>query len=559
MRNILFHSDSKYLSLIQKDECKFYTLLEKKLLKKDEGDLNLLEILIKNKDGTQKSGIISSEQFFDELYKKRCINNKEFKVLFNEKNFAKTISGIKFTVPRGETECKIIHNDWLNNSYTPYLCAINSTLKYAQKINKEKMTNEEAGTIKASDIYIQKTTLLQRNYLESLCNNLNSAKNFCGNYLKDDIWSKVINGEAPAYKLNYKCQNLLDLPLQLSLADQKKCVKKFLNEPKSCYTIGNKNFPSFYPLQNCDTISLALNHSKLITNYHDCPGNIDNEAITNVHRILNHFVPRKINSSSEICSGEANYSFAKLNLDLKYEKGWPLKVCYFNRIENKEICTIYIPGSREEEILSEDQVISKILYLHKGAPAKTKCRIVTSKQYNPIRSEFKNGCFIVYNSETCTTLSCEKKVIWDEKVQEDIKFVGSPIFEYYPSSFANERYSIQSMLNEVKGIQSRILKNINDLKFYLDKINSSIVHGVGCREDLLPEFYIRNLINECHPLPFIIDGYTIINGETYLTTRTAIDDLFSPRLIHWSNIYNSVSAYKEIHPLNSWTLHGLKK
>jgi hypothetical protein len=95
--------------------------------------------------------------------------------------------------------------------------------------------------------------------------------------------------------------------------------------------------------------------------------------------------------------------------------------------------------------------------------------------------------------------------------------------------------------------------------FYLDKIPGSIIHGVGCAEDLLPEFFPRNSINGCHPLPFIVDGHIEKDNTSLLVFRSAIDDVHTPRLILWQNIFNAVSAYQLLHPLNTWTLYGIKK
>ncbi len=115
------------------------------------------------------------------------------------------------------------------------------------------------------------------------------------------------------------------------------------------------------------------------------------------------------------------------------------------------------------------------------------------------------------------------------------------------------------MINEVKGTEQRSIKNLTDLKFYLDKMPNGIIHGVGCIEDLIPEEFYRTTINQCHPMPFIIDGHTLKNNETWIVLRSSIDDLHSPRLILWHNIFNAVSAHQEMHPLNSWTLYGIKK
>lgn len=546
IRSLITHSDDKFLRLAQKDECKFLSVLENNLLRTADGEISTVLISFKNTEDKIESAAIPKDDYLEHMYKNKCLNNKEFSVLFSESNFQKTIEGIKFSVPKNESTCLAIHKEWIDNPFTPYLCRINQIIK------KSKNT-------KMVDTYKSKIPTLQKTYIENLCNNLTSSELFCENYLKKDVWNKIINGESPLYKMSFKCQNLMNKTGELAIKDLKNCGAKLIAEPKFCETNGNKGFPSIFPLQNCDNISDALKKSKLVTNYHDCPGNVDNEAITNIHRLVNHFAPRNITTTKETCSGEANYTFARLNFDIKHDEGWPLKVCYINRVTNKQVCVPYIPGSREKEPLSEDQVIAKILYQNKGAPAKTTCRIVDSKTYSPLRSEFKFGCFIVYDAETCTTLSCKKKVIWEDITLEDIKFIGNPLFDYFPNAFVNERYSFQNMINDVKGTQGRTIKNLTDLKFYLDTMANGIIHGVGCVEDLMPEEFERIAMNQCHPMPFIVDGYTIKNNETWMVFRSAIDDLHSPRLVLWQNIFNAVSSHRELHPLNTWTLYGIKK
>lgn len=545
VRSLIFHSDDKYLRLIQTDECKLLSAIETNLLKTVDGEVTSVQIQYKDKEGKSGSTAFPKGEFFDQIYKIKCLNNREFSTLFSEANFQKTIEGIKFSLPKSANECSAIHKEWIDNSYTPYLCKIQQTIK------KSKIQS-------VVDSYKARIPAFQRTYMDNLCTNLSDPNAFCASYLKKDVWSKVLSGEAQGSKLLYKCQNVLGKS-PITAAELRDCAAKFNTDPAYCETNGNRNFSSDFPLINCNLISEALNVGKLVANYQDCPGNVDNEALTNIHRLVNHFAPRTIPTAKETCAGEAGYTFAKLNFDIKHDEGWPLKVCFMNRVQEKENCIPYIPGSRENEPLSEDQVIAKIIYTQKGAPAKTKCRIVDSKTYNPLRSEFKFGCFIVYSAESCTTLSCDKKVIWEEKVQPDIKFIGKPVFDYFPTAFLNERYSFLSMINEVKGTQQRTIKNLTDLKFYLDKMPSALIHGVGCAEDLIPEEFSRTLMNQCRPLPFIIDGYMIKNNETWIAMRSAIDDIHTPRLVLWHNIYNSVSAYRELHPLNTWTLYGIKK
>lgn len=546
VKSLLLHSDERFVKLALKDECRFLSMIETNLLKTTEGNIDNILINYKTKDGKVESATMLKDDFFEQIYKRKCLNNREYSILFTEANVQKTIEGIKFPVPKNKAECSVIHNEWLDNPYTPYLCRIQQVFK-------------KPSLKKIADFYRERIPLMQRIYLDNVCNSISNPEQFCSSYLKGDVWSKVLTSEVPDYKMSYKCQQMYNKNVKLTVQEMRNCASKLATDNSFCETRGNKDYPANFPLQNCNNISDALNKSKLVTNYHDCPGNIDNEALTNIHRLVNHFAPRSIISSKETCRGEANYTLARLNLDIKHEAGWPLKICYMNRMSNKETCDTYIPGSRSDEPLSEDQVISKILYMQKGAPQKTKCRLVDSKNYNPLRSEYKFGCFIVFNSETCSTLACDKKVIWEEKVQADIKFIGFPTFDYFPTNYTQERYAFTSLINEVKGTQDRIIRNLTDVKYWLDKTSNGVIHGIGCAEDLVPEQFQRNAINECHPMPFIVDGHLEKDNESLLVTRLAIEDIHTPRFLMWPNIFNAVSAYQELHPLNTWTLYGIKK
>ncbi|MDO9182396.1 MAG: hypothetical protein Q7U04_08295, partial [Bacteriovorax sp.] len=237
IRSIIFHSDEKYLKLAQKDECKFLSVLESNLLKTAEGDINSVLLTFYSKDKKLESVAIPKNDYFEQIYKSKCLNNREFSVLFSQDNFQKTIEGIKFSVPKNSAECETIHKEWLDNSFTPYLCQIQQILRKSKDP-------------KLADLYKEKIPTNKKIYLDNLCNNINSSKKFCENYLKNDVWSKVINGEAPTYKLSYKCQNLLGKNENLSNADMANCAAKLISTPSICETKGASNYPSNFPLQN---------------------------------------------------------------------------------------------------------------------------------------------------------------------------------------------------------------------------------------------------------------------------------------------------------------------
>ncbi len=569
IKSLLFHSGQKYLSLekARKDECFFYSLIENDLLKTAHGKIENLIIHYKDKKKEKQSALVSKENFFQLIYSKKCFNNKEIGTLFNDKNVAATITSVNFPVTKIEKECEGILQDWQSNPYTPYICKISEAEqsgKYAEKrIDRLSSKNFRKkrrfqDNIKRKKFYSKHVPFFQRTYISNLCQNINDSQKFCSIYLAKDVWTKILNGEKPAYLMSYKCKNIRKKK-NITLKDLKACAEKFDKEPSYCTLNGNDKLSSLYPLQDCKSLSDALNKSRLKTNYHDCPGRIDNQAITNIHRILNHITDNKSDSSPENCAFEANNNFAKLNFDYKNEKAWPMKICYINKVTNGEVCEIYIPGSNSSSKLSENNVVAKILYKNEGASDKEVCKLVDSKTYNPVRLEFRTGCFIIYDRDECSTLHCPKKVVYNKKEIKNLKYIGIPTFDYFPNSFTNEKFSAVNILADTYKMTRRNIRNLTDLNFYFKQFKTGIVHGIGCAEDLLPVFFKKTSLNSCLPLPFIIDGVVEKKNGKYLVFRSSIEDVHTPRLMKWNFIFSAVASYRELHPLSTWVLYGIKK
>lgn len=488
--------------------------------------------------------------------------------LFDLENMSRTIKAIKFQTPKNRNQCVGIFKEWQDNSYTPYLCKIPEIINEAKK-SRIKLDSTPESEVLRRRYYRQKISLaetvaskvpfFERSYLENLCQSITNQDQFCSTYLASDVWNKVLNGELPKYKMEFKCQEFLKKPGPLKQNQLRSCATKFNNAPDSCVELGAKSYPALYPRNKCDTISDALSHGNLKTNYQDCPAHVDNEGIVNIHRIINHIKQRDISSTPQTCASETNYSFAKLNIDYKNADAWPMKICFRDRIEDKEICEQYIPGNNPNSNLSEGAVISKILYRIKGTPSNLKCKNVTKERYNPNMLEYKVGCWVVYDDNICTPLHCPKRIFVDQKLVTELKFIGKPLFEYFPNSFSNEKYSLINIIQETYKVDSKKIRNLTELKYFFDNFKGSIIHGIGCAEDLYPTRFHKVSFNQCSPLPFIIDGYRKAYGNTFLSLRTGIDDIHSPRPLVWNYLFNAVAGYKELHPLNLWALYGIKK
>jgi hypothetical protein len=566
LRSLIFSSSSQLIEVVKKDECLLYSMLENRLLRGARGDIDEVIADIELADGKIETGMVTRADFLAATYKKKCFNNLQLGTLFLPENLKKTLDGISFRIPKQASECQQLVYDWKSNPYFPYLCGVSHTIKEGNlaqvQLNNSQGLNvylrrkaEEKARL--STAIKDKVEYLQMSYLDNLCQNLDDPEKFCSPFLAKDYWSRAVNGDLPNYALMQKCLGSVK-KTNLSKTDLQTCAKFFREDSKACVTRGNRDRPSLFPMPNCELESEALVQGRLFTNYHDCPGNIDNEALTNIHRISTHIAEQVNDNSASRCASQTNYTLAKLYQDFKRQEAWNLKICYKDRANGEAVCIPYLPGSMPGSELDEGSVVATVLKKIHSLPDKTTCLVVDSNTYRPNLLEYKGGCFVVRDSDLCTTLHCPRKIIFDGKEMSGVEYIGKPIFDYFPNSYSKEEFALTNILNKVHKKEQRTIRNFTELEAHFKTSQKGIIHGIGCAEDLLPQFFSARGLNQCRPLPLIIDGIVEAKNERLLSIRTAIDDLHSPRLIPWNRVFSAVSQYKEQHPLSTWTLYAIK-
>ena len=130
-------------------------------------------------------------------------------------------------------------------------------------------------------------------------------------------------------------------------------------------------------------------------------------------------------------------------------------------------------------------------------------------------------------------------------------------FNLFPISYIAENKSLKSQFEKIKKKTFKPVKNTTILKSIFNKEKNAIVLGMGCIEELLPSFFKRNTLNQCHPTSFIIDNIMEEDGLFATHIRTSLDHIHAPRVIPWSRVFNSVRNYQNIHPLRSWELYAI--
>lgn len=551
LNSVILNSDPGYLRLASTGKCRFYESIMTDLLRSSEGKIR--NILMTYEDqGQIKSSIVSRKDFLTKVINQECPETQKNVAAFQIKTLDQTLKGLDFGIPSNEVQCKNIHINWLNNPKTPFLCQIHEYLKDART---------GAGDIKdlqqrraMAQIIESKLSLVQKDYIDNLCKNLDNEEAFCGEFLNVSFWNKIAGGYESTFYVEDVCDPLIKAE-KPNRSQYLSCLARIKKESDLClYPKGGNS--GLRPRPNCDQISTALNHSSFKVDYKDCPGQSDQMIATNIGRIVNYFSFGGIANPKGPCSAVSSLTTLNFNKSYDNDESWQLEACYNDRLNEREVCKkTFIGGSDSPE--SYTNVVADILKATRGADSTLTCEMIDSKQYNPLLLRFKSGCYIIYNKEECFISSCKHKVLYNDREISLISLKGKVLFDYFPSSIVKERTSQHYLLTHDFKKKGKALNTLNSMIAFLKKPGDRLIHGVGCAEDMLPSFFKTRVMNQCTPMPFIINGMIRENDNVIFVTRTAADNLEAPRLISWSTVYSSVKSYQSFQPLRLWSMYGL--
>lgn len=560
LNSIIFFTDENYLALGNKDQCSFYDLFLSNLLKSPHGPIENFLVNYKNKSNEEVTRWVPKEHFINKYISVVCPESLRFKEYFNKNNIQKTLSTINLKTPSSEPECFQIHETLIKDYKTPYLCEISniiSTIPELERSIKNTPTTQYQkltllkSNLKSSQFYKKILNQEAVSYLENLCSSLSTPDLFCSNFFNSSFWDKIVNGKKSQYYILNKCQQILKKK-NLSPSDYKRCVSLIKKDPKICENLNNPY--SLSPANDCSIQEELLNHSRQSLNYHDCPSLERNSAVTNIGRILNNSEANNQKTSQD-CSPINAEKFTSFMTPFFENNKWPLSACYHNKISNTEVCSPIFYGHIEGSNYSVTNVIKNILYKTKGIDKKESCSLIKTKDYNPLLLKYQTGCYLLTSNYNCSFTNCDLDIILNQKKMDHIYFKKNLVFDYFPFNYMTEKYSFTKLLESEINRTHKEVRNISNIKFFLKNNPKAIFHGIGCRELLLPRFFKSNNIQSCTPLPFIVDGIKEENGDSSLMTYTAFDDLSSPRLISFSNIFQSIKAYQNIHPQKIWSFY----
>ena len=517
LKSLFFHSKSRFLNLSSQKECFFYSFIEHNLI--NSGILGKKEIPISYTiQKNSARGLISYNNFFEFIHRSKCPQNKSINLLFKKKKIKNTLKKLSLPVPDNQLSCIKIFKKWQSHEWIAPLCRI------SQKIQSEAKNKEHLAILTKSEYQkkelIEKEILqasafkklltpFQQNYLSHLCGTIDvfpeNQDFFCNRFLSISFWKKIAKNNINRKEMTVKCHLLLKKN-NLDHDDLINCADQLSQNKNSCHYLETKTFPALAPSPDCDEISEALHFSKLQAPYQDCPGKVDNEGIVNTSRVISHFNPQDHKINKNTCNDISVLPFIEINFNNSNKDAWNFHLCYDDPIEDKKICLPVIIGHSEKSKYSELRVVETILKRTVRAPKSIECSFVKENDYNPDRLKYRDRCFLIYNKDRCTNISCPKKIIFRDKEITHIKYQGEPSFDYFPNSTKNTKKSISFLIEKTRKGKFKSIKHLTALKYFLKLSPLSLVHGMGCIEDVYPQNFKKTYINQCQPIAFIIDG-----------------------------------------------------
>jgi hypothetical protein len=553
LNSIILHSDSSYIKLASMEKCRFYDSIITDLLKSAEGKIQNVLVTYMDSKGKRQSSLMARKDFLNNVVNLDCPMTKKLIDQFQLKNLDQTLKEVSFDIPSGREQCQTVHLNWLGSPKTPYLCQIHEYLDQAKKGlgDPADLTQRKA----VAQVIDKKLTQMQKDYLENICKRLDDEDLFCAEFLNVSMWTKIAGGLEDRIYAQGIC-SFVSGTGDPSDAQLRQCLARMKKETDLCLYQSSKN-RGLSPQMNCETLSLALNYSTMRSDYIDCPSHSDQLGVTNLARILLNITKGSIKEFQGPCSNISTGEVLEFNEKYDNEEAWKLQACYDDPLNEKEVCSKVFFGAYHKSPYSLPNVVASALKKMRGAEQSTTCKMVDSREYSPLKMEYKSGCVIIYDANKCFISQCKHKIFYNDRPIDFIKIKNQVTLDYFPTSVQGERFSQQYLLTHDFKRTGKPLSNLTNVIGFFKKSRTGLIHGTGCMEELLPTFMKSQTFGQCTPVPFIIDGMIRENDNVALVTRTALDSLQAPRLVSWSNVFAAVRTYQRYHPLRLWTLYGL--
>jgi hypothetical protein len=553
LNSVILHSAPGYLKLASMEKCRLYDSIITDLLRSTEGKIKNVIVTYVNAKSVRETALMNRKDFLNKVVSLECPQTQKLIAEFQIRNIDRVINATSFEMPTGDAQCKNIVSTWLHNPRTPYLCQLHEYMKEASLGEGDPQDLAQRRAV--AKVLEGKLNLTQKDYLANLCTHLDDEKFFCQEFLNVSFWNKIANGFEDRIYAEDICLHTVK-GTTLNETELKNCLSRMKQETDLClYPSGHST--GLTPHMECDIQSLALNYSSLRSNYRDCPNESDQQAVTNLARIILHTSKEPIKPYQGPCSAISSGEVLAFDNRFDNQDKWELEACFTDKVLQRDQCFKTFFGQYGTMSESYTMVVADILRRTKGVDPAIKCEMVSSTEYSPQLLKFKSGCFIIYEDNQCFISHCPHRIEFNGQPFDIIKLQNEINFDYFATNVRDERFAQHYVLTTEFKLRAKTLNNLTSINAFFKKTKKGIIHGIACAEDVLPSFFKSHTMNQCTPVPFIIDGMIKMDDKTVFVTRTAFDSLQAPRIVSWANIYSGVKAYQRFHPLRLWTMYGL--
>ncbi|MDH4467634.1 MAG: hypothetical protein QE271_06205 [Bacteriovoracaceae bacterium] len=574
LSSLLLNSSLAYLSFTWNNSCALIDLLWLNLLHDSKGsEIKFIVVDILQNDRTYKTYRIGREEFFKNAYRTRCPDSSRLAFQYGQKDLASVVKKIELKIPKDLVDCENILKELSSSAHAPYYC-------YFQKLYEEGKAAEANYKIKKRATESDKKKIAQErslyewlgpdklSYLENFCHHAHEPSQFCQGFFQQNFFQFLAIKDTTRFLLTPECGTP-----QLSLNEAQSCATKLLQRPNYCFAPSDE-IPSLGPRAACNEISEMLNLSRLSPNYRDCPGEVLEDSWITLSRIGFYFqrisqgknffklspeILSPWNGGSEYCSVNHYQHFYEFIQQEKLTDSWNFKICMKDPSNKKGICEPVFWKSPSDQFLPLLTTVQKLLAKKTGVYYKGKCEFVDQADYNPDLLKFRTGCFIVTEKSRCHLYDCPFTVFLDERDQRGFFQVSNGInFSSLPHSETKGKTVSQLFFERLK-IQEKSIRSYTELMKFLKKYPNSLIHGYGCLEDLKPDQFPRNSLNQCTINSFILDGYKEGSGtiSALFVLRTSLDEVYSPSYIDWKDLFSALKNMQNAQNQASLNLVGL--
>ena len=532
LNSLFFNSPATLNNSVGTNICTLYELIYLNVYQHKSFKNSLIANQINKRTKQAKAIKALKKTLLTHLINQNCPQSKANITLARNNNY-KVLKNYSFNELLQSNRCDQKVKSLVSSQHFPYIAYLSKRAKNKPSIFKN-VSAEELNGLKLFNQYLQNNSRI------------------CSNQRGENLLSISQDELTRKNYITPLCKDFYKTKRSLKSNEILKCLNAIRNNLDFCYTHKARYNNAFFPLQDCKVIgeNFILNKYKNLTS--DCPGKIANEGIVNAARIISTITNVK---EKDHCFSKKIEKLVQFSNKAGVEDIWDVKLCYLNKFYNDKRCykTLF---DKVDGPLSYKTIIERILRDSKVITSNITC--MTTK-YKVLKiGASTSGCAIQIDPSICSLNSCPFTIFIDgKKIKHNIHLESKIHLSYLPKTNKDYSNSFQSLLKSEYKMNSSSIKSMTQLKKYL-KIKGSIIHGVGCAEELLSNFFFKKSFFSCRPIPFLISGVkTDARGYNNALVNLSIDNMINTRELAWNDISSSVSSYSK--HFGKWSLYAIYK